>query len=133
MQLAPEQRFQSVREMLAALGIVAGAGYPVAPTVRVDQAEARALPALETKRSGWLLGVILAILMLCLIGGALGGLGIYTFIYAPSQTAVKQTDVELAKTATALFLSQIVSPTLFPPLPRDHPIVRPRAQLQTQR
>ena len=112
MQLAPEHRFQSVREMLAALGIAAGAGYPVAPTVQVAQSEAHGLPNSERKRSGWVLGVIVALLTFCLIGGILGGLGIYSYIYAPSQTAAQQTDVELVKTATALYLSQIVSPTL---------------------
>jgi len=111
MQLAPEQRFHSVREMLAALGIAAGAGYPVAPTVQIAQPEALALPAQEKKPPGWVLGAIIALLALCLIGGMLGGLGIYTYIYRPSQTAAKQTDTDLVKTATALFLSQLVSPT----------------------
>jgi serine/threonine protein kinase len=111
MQLAPEKRFQSVQEMLAALGIAAGGGYPVAPTVHVAQPAAHTSPTQESRRSGWLLWVIIGVLAICLVGGILGGLGIYTYIYAPSQTAVKQTDTELAKTATALYLSQIVSAT----------------------
>ena len=111
MQLAPEQRFQSVREMLAALGIATGAGYPVAPTVHAAQPETLALPAQEKIASSWLLGAILAVLALCLIGGILGGLGIYTYVYLPSQTAAKRTDTDLVKTATALYLSQLVSPT----------------------
>lgn len=111
-QLAPEQRFQSVHEMLAALGIGTGVGYPVAPTVQVAQPEKLALPAQEKKPANWVIGAIIAVLTLCLIGGILGGLGIYTYIYSPSQTAAKQTDTNLMKTATALYLSQIVSPTL---------------------
>jgi serine/threonine-protein kinase len=112
MQLVPEQRFQSVREMLAALGIAGGAGFPVVPTVHVAQPGALALPAQEKRPVSWVIGAIIAVLALCLIGGILGGVGIYTYIYAPSQTAAKQTDAELVKTATALYLSQIVSPTL---------------------
>jgi serine/threonine protein kinase len=112
MQLAPEQRFQNVREMLAALGIAASAGYPVAQTVHVAQPDAIALPTRERGPSSWLLGVIIGILALCLIGGILGGLGIYTYIYAPSQTAAQQTDSGLAKTATALYLSQVIVPAL---------------------
>ncbi len=111
-QLAPEARFQSVREMLAALEIASGAGYPVAPTVQVAGPEPIALPARQSRPSGWLLGAIIGVLALCLLTGILGGLGIYGYIYAPSQTAVKQTDAELARTATALSLSQLVSPTL---------------------
>jgi eukaryotic-like serine/threonine-protein kinase len=112
MQLAPEGRFQSVREMLAALGVASGAGYPVAPTVQVPKPEAVALPARQGRSSGRLLGVIIGVLALCLLGGILGGLGIYSYVVAPSQTAAKQTDIELVKTATALYLSQLASPTL---------------------
>ena len=111
MQLAPERRFQSVREMLAALGIAASSGYPVAPTIHVAHPAAQALPAQPKRPSGWVLGMIIALLALCLIGGILGGLGIYTYMYLPSQTAGRQTDAELVKTATALYLSQIGSPT----------------------
>jgi hypothetical protein len=50
------------------------------------------------------------------MGGILGGLGMYTYIFAPSQTAAKQTDSELVKTATALYLSQLVSSTLASPV-----------------
>jgi eukaryotic-like serine/threonine-protein kinase len=112
MQLAPEARFQSVREMLAALGIASGAGYPVAPTVQVAQPEAIAVPTRQSRASGWLLGGIIGLLALCLLGGILGGLGIYSYVFAPSQTAAKQTDSELANTATALYLSQMVTPAL---------------------
>jgi hypothetical protein len=111
MQLTPEQRFQSVREMMAALGIAPGAGYPVAPTVQIAQPESLARPAQEKRPLSWVLGVIIAVLILCLLGGILGGLGIYVYVYVPSQTAAKRTDTDLVKTATALFLSQVVSPT----------------------
>ena len=103
MQLAPEGRFQSVREMLAALGIAVrrrlsggadGTGRSTRGKCLASSAKARS--------SGWMLGVIIGVLVLCLIGGILGGLGIYTYVYTPSQTAAKQTDTELVKTATAL-------------------------------
>ncbi len=115
MQLAPEQRFQSVREMLAALGIAGGAGFPVAPTVQIAQPETLTLPAQEKRPVSWLIGAIGAVLALCLIGGILGGLGIYTYVYAPSRTAAKQIDAGVVKTATALYLSQIVTPSLTSP------------------
>jgi serine/threonine protein kinase len=121
MQLAPEGRFQSVREMLAALGIASGAGYPVAPTVQVTNPEANALPARHSRSSGWLFGAIIGLLALCLIGGIIGGWGIYSYVFAPSQTAAKQTDSELAKTATALYLSQINSPTSLASATRNPP------------
>ena len=56
MQLAPEARFQSVREMLAALGIASGAGYSLTPTVQVARPEAFAPSARQSRSSGWLLG-----------------------------------------------------------------------------
>jgi eukaryotic-like serine/threonine-protein kinase len=121
MQLTPEGRFQSVREMLAALGIASGAGYPVAPTVQVTQPEPNALPVRQSRSSGWLLGAIIGLLAFCLIGGIIGGWGIYSYVFAPSQTTAKQTDSELAKTATALYLSQIISPTSLASATRNPP------------
>ena len=115
MQLAPEQRFQSVREMLSALGIANGAGYPILPTVQIAQPEKLNQPIQGKKPLSWAFGAIIAVLVLCLVGGILGGLGMYSYVFAPSQTAAKRTDSELVKTATALYLSQLVSPTLMSP------------------
>ena len=113
MNLTPESRFQSIPEMLAALGIVAGAGYPmvgqVAPTIPVSGQKVVEKSSSAPKRpAGWIVGAVGVVLALCLLGGILGGVGLYSYILSPTET--EQIEAKLDKTMTAMYLTQLVSP-----------------------
>jgi eukaryotic-like serine/threonine-protein kinase len=112
MQLAPSQRYQSMPEMLAALGIAAGMSHANAPTVRIAQPENPAPTGAVKKSNGWIYGAIVVVLVVCLVGGILGGLGIYAKFFAPSETVINPTNTDLEKTATAIYLVQLELSTI---------------------
>jgi serine/threonine protein kinase len=109
MELSPEARFQSVDEFRNALNI------PVAPPQRaqvyvqpgVDEGYEISSP--PKRSTGWIMWAVIVLIGLCLVGGVVGGVGAYLFIFSTPATATPQIDQGLSATATAL-ASQLAGP-----------------------
>jgi serine/threonine protein kinase len=110
MELSPEERFQSVDDFRNALNI------PLAPPqrgqvyVQPSGDGTYELPSTPQRRSSsWVMWAIIVLVGLCLVGGVVGGVGAYFFIFAPQPTATPLVESGLAATATAL-ASQLAPP-----------------------
>jgi serine/threonine-protein kinase len=134
MELAPERRYQSVDEFATALGLLdlektvpptqvvqdyAQQQYPagaIPPTVLVKPAPAighdRVPPPREKGSRGWIMWVLVILGIVCLFGGIVSGVGLYTIFYStgtptPTATIQKPSTEDQAATQTAVFLQSI--------------------------
>lgn len=119
LDLNPDGRFQTVDEVRDTLGsrmMQAPAGIPATMRVGSGLTEDYDPFSSETpqKRSNrWIIWVLVVGIAVCLIGGILGGLGIYAFILAPGQatsTPTTQLGMDLSATQTAL-AAQLATPS----------------------